>query len=303
MKNKYLLLISEENIEYLESLNYSFDKKNIKIVEKNLSKEKIKVLAKDLNKKYNKIIFFDYSYIFYELLPLLEKKLKICWIFKYSIACFSNIDIYNYFLQIIEYKSRKLIDEIYALDFNLYTIFKSNYKFKYLMFDINQKNKKVKILNQIGIIGMDYDEISNFYNMLSACAFYRFEEVKVMNNMNSTIDFGKDFDLNIKKYESYNEILSGNKVNLYCPFSNLNTLIVLKSFDMGIPCIVSNTDMFDGWDYLKEQVVLNSDDDINEIVQKIEMVQKNKKQILKEYEKYRKNYSDKSLKTISKLIR
>ena len=71
MKNKYLLLISEENIEYLESLNYSFDKKNIKIVEKNLSKEKIKVLAKDLNKKYNKIIFFDYSYIFYELLPLL----------------------------------------------------------------------------------------------------------------------------------------------------------------------------------------------------------------------------------------
>lgn len=72
---------------------------------------------------------------------------------------------------------------------------------------------------------------------------------------------------------------------------------------MGIPCIVSNTDMFDGWDYLKEQVVLNSDDDINEIVQKIEMVQKNKKQILKEYEKYRKNYSDKSLKTISKLIR
>lgn len=303
MKNKYLLLISEENIEYLESLNYSFDKKNIKIVEKNLSKEKIKVLAKDLNKKYNKIIFFDYSYIFYELLPLLEKKLKICWIFKYSIACFSNIDIYNYFLQIIEYKSRKLIDEIYALDFNLYTIFKSNYKFKYLMFDINQKNKKVKILNQIGIIGMDYDEISNFYNMLSACVFYRFEEVKVMNNMNSTIDFGKDFDLNIKKYESYNEILSGNKVNLYCPFSNLNTLIVLKSFDMGIPCIVSNTDMFDGWDYLKEQVVLNSDDDINEIVQKIEMVQKNKKQILKEYEKYRKNYSDKSLKTISKLIR
>ncbi|MEI3499818.1 MAG: hypothetical protein V8Q71_05070 [Bacilli bacterium] len=171
------------------------------------------------------------------------------------------------------------------------------------MFDINQKNKKVKILNQIGIIGMDYDEISNFYNMLSACAFYRFEEVKVMNNMNSTIDFGKDFDLNIKKYESYNEILSGNKVNLYCPFSNLNTLIVLKSFDMGIPCIVSNTYMFDGWDYLKEQVVLNSDDDINEIVQKIEMVQKNKKQILKEYEKYRKNYSDKSLKTISKLIR
>lgn len=303
MKNKYLLLISEENIEYLEGLNYSFDKKNIKIIEKDLSKEKIKLLAKTLNKKYDKIIFFDYSYQFYELLPLLEKRIKTRWIFKFSIACFSNIDIYNYFLQIIEYKNRKLIDEIYTLDFNLYTTFKSKYKFKYLILDINKKSKRVKTSNQVGIIGMDYDEISNFYNMLSACTFHEFGKIKVMNNMNSTIDFGKDFNLNIEKYESYNEILSGNEINLYCPFSNINTLIVLKSFDMGIPCIVGNTDMFDGYNYLKEQLVLNSDDDINEISQKIKTVQKNKKQILKEYEKYRRNYSEKAKKSVSKLIR
>lgn len=303
MKSKYLLLVSEDNTEYIESLKYSFGNKNIKIIENDLAQDKINALSKKINEKYNKVIFFDYSYKFYELLPLLSKKIKVCWIYKYSIACFSNLGIYNYFLQIVEYKNRKLIDEIYVLDFNLYEIFKKKYKFKHLIINVSEKYKKTKTTNQVGIVGMDYDEVSNFYNALSACTFYDFEKIKVMNTINSTVNFGKDFNLTIEKCNSYDEVLNGSKINLYCPFSNINISIVLKSLDMGIPCIVGNTNMFDNYDYLKEQLVLKSDDDINEIVQKIKLVQENKKQILKEYEKYRKDYAKKSTNTINKLIR
>ena len=60
---------------------------------------------------------------------------------------------------------------------------------------------------------------------------------------------------------------------------------IKKSFDLGIPCIVGNTNYFDNNKYLKDNLVVKSDDDIREISKKIDFVRENREQIIEEYNK------------------
>ena len=71
--------------------------------------------------------------------------------------------------------------------------------------------------------------------------------------------------------------------------------------DRGIPCIVGNTDFFDKNEILKKYLVVTSDDDINEIRDKLLEVKKNKSLIMKEYKKFRKSYKEIALDSINKI--
>ena len=79
--------------------------------------------------------------------------------------------------------------------------------------------------------------------------------------------------------------MKDNFVNLYINFTNTNHELIQKSFNLGIPCIVGNTNIFDRNKYLKEHLILKSDDDINEIVNKINFVKNNREKIIEEYNK------------------
>ena len=72
---------------------------------------------------------------------------------------------------------------------------------------------------------------------------------------------------------------------------------------MGIPCVLGNTDIFDKYPKLKKFLVLKSDDDISEIANKIDSVKENREIIIKEYEKFRKKYSEESKKNIIKFLK
>ena len=52
-----------------------------------------------------------------------------------------------------------------------------------------------------------------------------------------------------------------------------------------MPVIVGNTDFYDNNKYLKEHLVVKSDDDVNEISEKINFVKTNYKKIMEEYSK------------------
>lgn len=297
MRKKYIVLIPETEDKYINGVCFSFGKKNVKIIKESTPKKEVDELISNINKNYEKVIFFELTNVFSEMLPCISKKVKVSWIFKYPIAYFSKIYIYNYFLQTLENKKRDLINDIYVLDYDLYYTFKN--KVKYLKLDVEEK-KKSEVKNEIGIIGMDYEEFSSFYNMLSACTFIDITNVKVENKIDATKNFEKDFNIKIKKCSSYSEILENSKVNLYTAFAGISPIVVLESLDQGIPCIVGNTNMFDSNAYLKEQLVLKSDDDINEIVDKIKNAIENKKEILEEYKKYRNEYKKEVKKLMEK---
>ena len=53
----------------------------------------------------------------------------------------------------------------------------------------------------------------------------------------------------------------------------------LISMDAGIPCIIGNTHLLDNDEKLKKMLVLDSDDDVNEICEKIDNVLENKENL------------------------
>ena len=171
------------------------------------------------------------------------------------------------------------------------------------MLDVNPKTKKSKRSDSIGLIGNDYNPNHNVYNELSALKLIDYSYVKMIKTMPATNHFIKFFDIKEKEVNTLNEVMSDNFVNLYCNFTSTNTELILKSMDMGIPCILGNTDIFDKYPKLKTYLVLQSDDDISEIANKIKNVKENNKDILQMYEKFREAYSKNSKSSIDKFLK
>jgi len=59
--------------------------------------------------------------------------------------------------------------------------------------------------------------------------------------------------------------------------------------DVGTPSIIGNTNLLDNDEKSKKLLVLDSDDDVNEICEKIDNVLENKKETEKLYSIWRKN--------------
>ena len=101
--------------------------------------------------------------------------------------------------------------------------------------------------------------------------------------MKATTHFYKYFNINSKVFDNIDDVIEDNFVNLYINFTNTNKELILKSYNCGVPVIVGNTDFYDNNKYLKEHLVVKSDDDVNEISEKINFVKKNYKKIMEEY--------------------
>jgi len=212
-------------------------------------------------------------------------------------------------IEFINNKANKLIvfdyDEFYRQVLPYIRKNKKNagYKTKHVLLDIKSNNKKTKKSNSIGLIGNDYNPNHNTYNQLSALKLVDYSYVKIIKNMPATEHFIDFFNIKEKRVENIEEVMKDNFINLYCNFTANDFELVLKSMDMNIPCLLGNTDIFDKFPKLKKYLVLESDDDINEIASKINTIKENKEDILKEYAKFRKKYSEESKKIIEKLLK
>lgn len=303
VKNKnYIVLLPKNDYDIKDSVEYSFE--NVIYLDYETTKEDADILIDFINNKANQLIIFDYSEFYRLILPYIRKSKKIKWIYKNNIAQITDGNVRQTFNYIMEFYDRDIIDEIGCLDYSTYEILKnSSYKAKYIMLDVNPKTKKSKKSDSIGLIGNDYNPNHNVYNELSALKLIDYSYVKLIKTMPATNHFIKFFDIKEKEVNTLNEVMSDNFVNLYCNFTSTNTELILKSMDMGIPCILGNTDIFDKYPKLKTYLVLQSDDDISEIANKIKNVKENNKDILQMYEKFRESYSKNSKSSIDKFLK
>ena len=90
--------------------------------------------------------------------------------------------------------------------------------------------------------------------------------------------------------DSLDNVIKDNYVNLYCKFTNIDPSYFFKSMDLGIPCIMGNTDILDNNKILKDLLVLKSDDDVNEIAEKINNIKENYELIFKKYHEFKNKY-------------
>ena len=290
MKERILELTNEKSIVFLpkydleikDSLEHTLG--NVIILEEcNSEKEIVDIINES---KIKKIYLVGNDDFYRVLLPRKSKKIKVCWVFKNSFSDLSNAGVRYALNCIFEFIDRKLIDTIGCINNDNLTVFENaGYDCEYINLDIEHKKDKYRESNTIGILSNDYDPNNNFYNQLAALTYIDYDYCKFQYVMRATKEFIPFFKLKCKKVNNIDEVMKDNFVNLYVNFTNTNTELIKKSFDLGIPCIVGNTNFFDNNKYLKEHLVLDSDDDIREISKRIDFARENREKIISEYEK------------------
>lgn len=301
-KKKTLVLVAEADKLIYKVLKYSFNKDNIdfKTIPESYTPFDRDNLAIEINSNYDEVIFYDYYDQFYLLLPLIKKRIVKKWIIKEGIAMLCYQYIFQNLLQLFEYKERGLIDYIYTTSYDLYKTMED--KMSYLILDYKD-DKKVKQEECIGILNIDYDEKANFYNEISGAAISSINTVKVLNAINATKNFERDFGVKIIEEKDFEKIIYGNTVNLDCAFSEVSIYGFLLSMDAEIPCILGNTNLLNNNPKLRKMLVVDSDDDVNEIKEKIESSIANKSEIMKLYADWRKDYTNRSKKSVEDFLK
>lgn len=294
---KYLVIVPSMSIDLLESFKYSF--KNVILMENSL--DDLDFMTEFINKNnFKKLIFVDYQVEYEQLISRLKVEPKIDFIFTKSLGSLTDKFIYDVFMKIYNlYKQYNSILGI--LDKGLFEILKKKENVKHLYLDIeeacyeNRENKK----RTIGLLNNEADPKHSFYNELSAIKLLDDVEAKIFKPNKTTKEFLKIFKVDYESVSSLDRLLTNNIVNLYINFSANNNAVFIRSMDNNIPCILGNVDILDNYKYLKEMLVVNSDDSIDEIADKITSVIKNKEKICKEYKKFRKDYTKISKETVS----
>ncbi len=302
MKNKkMIILLSEENVFMEKVFNYNIRSADIVKIPTSYSPFDREELASRINKEYSQVIFYGFFNQFYLLLPLLSKKIIKKYILNVSITRFNEAYIFDNFQQIIEYQERGLIDYIFTTQYDLYVSFKN--KLSYIILDyIGDDKKKNSNSDSIGILNEYYLIESNFYNELSAIALSKYKKAFILDQNIITKQFGLDFGVELYEEKDIEKLIYKNKANLDCKFCEISNINFLISMDAGIPCILGNTNLLDDNVELKKMLVLESDDDINEIKDKLESSIANIAKINNIYSKWRVDYSNKSKKTIKGFI-
>lgn len=277
-----IVLLPKYDIEIKDSLENTIGN-FVEIKEKENEKEILDIIN---SSKIKKIYLVGNNDFYRYLLPRRNKNIEVCWIFKNSFSDLSNGGVRYALNCIFEFIDRKLIDSIGCINKDNLEVFENaGYKCEYINLDIKHTLQPYKESNTIGILSNDYDPNNNFYNQLASLTYIDYEYCKFMYVMKATKEFISFFNLKCKKEENIDNVIKDNFVNLYVNFTNTNSELIKKSFDLGIPCIVGNTNYFDNNKYLKENLVVKSDDDIREISEKIDFVRNNRDKIMQEYEK------------------
>ena len=271
-----------ESLFIYDSIQYTLSNP-IKI---NNIQEDNKIVEMINQSKIKNIYLFGNHQIYRFILPKLKKNIEVCWVFDESFSNLSNAKIREMLNAIFEYYDRGLIKSIGCVsEDNLKVFENAGYKCEFIKLEINSIESQINNANSIGILSDDSDPNNNFYNQLAALTFVDYDICKFRSIMKETSNFVKYFNIKFKKLDDLNEVMQNNFVNLYINFTNTNNELIRKSYNYGVPVIVGNSCFYSNNKYLNEHLVVKSDDDINEIVDKIKFVQNNYKKILEEYNK------------------
>ena len=293
---KYLVIVPTMSEELLDSFEYTFG--NSLLMKNDL--DEISFYTQFINQNnFQQIIFVDFQLEYLELIDKLDEKHDIKFIFTKSLASLSDTFFYDVFKNIVKLYNQEKISAIGFLDNNLYEVLKKKYKnIFYLLLDREEctsaQNKNDKT---IGILNNQEDPKHSYYNELSAIKLLDGYTAKITKPSKVNKEFLKTFDI---QYKVVKNAIKNNEINLYINFTNNNYLLFLESMDNNIPCILGNTSILDNNKKLKEYLVMKSDDDVNEIADRVKNAIKNKKEILKLYSDFRKEYKEETNKRVEK---
>ena len=241
-----------------------------------------------------KVIFVDYLYEYDEIIRNLSSDTIIHFILTKALGRLSDEINLLYFNKIIDLYKQNIITKIGILDPNLYQMLKKKYNVDLIYLTINDDLTSNAKDNSIGLLNKDDDFKDSYYNELSAVSLLGYQ-ANIYNPTKVTKRFLKDFNIQHNVFKNYDAMLSIN-------FTSANLIPFLKSMNIGIPCILGNSKILDNYKDLKKFLVVDSDDDCNEIADKITKAIDNRDKIVKLYQKFKKDYDKECLKLANKFL-
>lgn len=260
-----------------------------------------KIVDFTIKNNVKRIIFTDYLIEYDEIIKKLNENILLDFIFTNKASSFSDYNIINMYNSVVSLLKKQKINKLAFIDKSLYEKFRKKYNnIYYLKLDIEKKCDETIPKKYIGVLNTDNDPKNSFYNELSAVKMLGKYKVKLYNITEETNKFLNLFKIK-NKIVSNKDLYLNNIVNLDINFSSSSPYNFLRSMDNNIPCIIGNNDL-DLPLNLKKYLMVQSDDDITEIKEKIEKAIKNKNEIMTNYKKFRENYSTESQMLIKKFL-
>ena len=187
---------------------------------------------------------------------------------------------------------------------NIYQVYKDLEGVKKVSLTVKETKKyqhsKTRV---ISIYGDSYNWQSNYFNQLSALKLVDNSNLLVIDSKNIVNRFCKFFNIKYSTMGKFNVVsfrktLKNIAVASCVEFSSLFDLFVIDSYNHGVPVVVGNNNMFFKHTELEKMVIVKSDDDINEISEKLSYCLNNSKKIIEIYKKIKRKYDQECKKMI-----
>ena len=227
------------------------------------------------------------------------------------------------FFKLLELSKNKNIDDIGFLRKSQYITYSSiGYECSYILenFELDKNIEKEKIQLEknvengkinIGIYPLNYVWDKNIFNQLCISKFVE-NSVVNFNDLDSRMKEFLDtmkISNNSNKIEKVNykcliENIMKNDVVVSCSFTEYIHPIFFISMELGIPCLIgNNSDLFEENSKLQKYVVTTAEDNPIINAEKVNVMLKEKNEIIKLYKEWKKDYSKKAEESIEQFIR
>lgn len=290
---KYIVIVPASLEENFDDYEYSFG--NCILMKNNL--DAVDKFVKFVEENtISRLVFIDYQLEFEELIKRINKPIEINWILTTPLGAFSNE--YNRYIFNSVYKlySYGLIKRIGVCDPGLFETLRNHNNNIFQVFVDTKTNSIVNECSQnnsvIGLLNSQYKSTHSFYNELSAIKLLDGLKSRIFKPNKETKRFIKMFKINHEYTRNFNRLFDRDlAANLYINFTDNDIRLFLKSMDNNIPCILGNTSILNKYPNLKKRLVMSSDDDIDEIADRVRVVLDKRQLIFEDYKEFRKDYS------------
>lgn len=226
-----------------------------------------------------------------------------------------NTDYYV-FMNVLSMLKSNCINEIGFVKESLYEFFKlKGYNVKFVMNTTNianeeyiQRSNTEKRHVNIGLYSSLDRWVKNTYNQVSAVSLIDNAILDCVPMSPKVEKFAKELDIkytsasgNVSRKELFSR-MAKNDINLYVTFTECSPMIPLESLELGVPCITGDNHHYFGGTKLRDYLIVNKEDNIIEIYNKILLCIENKDEILDLYKKWKVEYDKKSKESVQNFL-
>lgn len=217
-----------------------------------------------------------------------------------------HLEVYDWdrFKEMFDLYEKKIVNSLGFVKKSMAEFYKlKGYKAEFIMNNVcfgknNIKKKSDNTKIKIGIYASSDRWVKNFYNQLSAASLVSNVIVECIPINDKVYDFAKIIGLTIIgdsnpiPREELLKKMERNDINLYVTFTECAPILPLESFELGVPCITSNNHHYWEDNELRKYVVVEENDNVMAIYEKLKYCLENKKKVLSLYKEWKKKYNN-----------